>query len=185
MKKILINASILVFEKPYLITKDVVIENNRITSLLDQGQYLSKSFDQEYQIFDFKDKIIAPGLINMHTHLPMKLLMGIGKGVALQEWLEKYMFPLEAKMDNEDIYHSTIIAQMEMMQNGITCFNDMYFNVEQIKQASLHTKIRSVLSMVFFDHLITKDYLENVKNAIKSNREQLISYTIGIHSFYT
>jgi len=73
-------------------------------------------------------KLVMPGLINGHTHTPMTLLRGIKDDVTLQEWLEKYIFPAEARNVTEDfVVWGTRLAALEMIRGGTTTFADMYY----------------------------------------------------------
>ncbi|PYU10905.1 MAG: hypothetical protein DMG29_16705, partial [Acidobacteria bacterium] len=70
-------------------------------------------------------KLVMPGLINGHTHTPMTLLRGIKDDVTLQEWLEKYIFPAEARNVTEDfVVWGTRLAALEMIRGGTTTFAD-------------------------------------------------------------
>ena len=75
---------------------------------------------------DMKGRILMPGLVNSHCHGPMVLLRGIGGGLALQEWLETAIFPIEDKLIPEDVEIGERWAVMEMLASGITCVSEMY-----------------------------------------------------------
>ena len=83
---------------------------------------------QAKQRLDRPDALIAPGLINTHTHAPMVLLRGIADDLRLQEWLEKYIFPAEARNVTPDFVRwGTRLACLEMLMSGTTTFADMYY----------------------------------------------------------
>lgn len=81
---------------------------NRIVWL--DGQPPPAGLAEGSEIYDGKDKVLLPGLYNMHCHVPMTLLRGYGEGLPLQRWLEEKMFPFEALMNAEDMYWGTLLG---------------------------------------------------------------------------
>ena len=75
---------------------------------------------------DMHGAIVMPGLINAHCHGPMTLLRGVGGGLALQEWLETAIFPIEDKLIPIDVERGEWLAVMEMLASGVTCVSEMY-----------------------------------------------------------
>src|SRR5580704_16708353 len=92
------------------------------------------------------DALLMPGLINTHTHAAMSLLRGIADDLHLQEWLEKYIFPAEAKNVTPDfVLWGTRLACLEMMLSGTTTFVDMYYFEDRVAQATKEAGMRGVL----------------------------------------
>ncbi len=90
--------------------------------------------------------LIAPGLINTHTHAAMSLLRGIANDLRLQDWLEKYIFPAEAKNVNaEFVRWGTRLACLEMALGGTTTFTDMYYFEDIVAEAAKEAGLRGVL----------------------------------------
>mgnify|MGYP000442912537 CR=1 FL=1 len=83
-----------------------------------------KTYDLEK---DMSGRLLAPGLINCHSHIAMTLMRGIGSGLPLQDWLFKAIFPIEDKLVREDIAAASRFALIEMIAGGTTSFSDMYF----------------------------------------------------------
>ena len=75
---------------------------------------------------DLSGHLVMPGLINCHCHAPMTLVRGLGGGLPLQRWLEEAIFPVEAKMTDEDVRAGAAWGAMEMLSGGTTCVADMY-----------------------------------------------------------
>ncbi|MBM3785080.1 MAG: amidohydrolase family protein [Acidobacteria bacterium] len=95
---------------------------------------------------DRPNALITPGLINTHTHAPMSLLRGIADDLRLQEWLEKYIFPAEAKNVTADFCRAgTDLAVLEMLLGGTTTYTDMYYFEEVIADATAKAGMRGVL----------------------------------------
>ena len=90
--------------------------------------------------------IVIPGLINTHGHAPMVLYRGLADDLRLQEWLEKYMFPAEAKtVSREMVRAGTRLAALEMIQSGTTTYADMYYFEEEIARVTKAAGMRGVL----------------------------------------
>jgi len=88
---------------------------------------------------------VLPGFVNAHTHAAMVLLRGLGEETPLMEWLQKKIWPVEAKLTPEHIYWGTASAILEMLATGTTCFTDMYFEMEGVARAALSAGIRAAL----------------------------------------
>ena len=81
--------------------------------------------------------VVIPGLINTHSHAPMVLYRGLADDLRLQEWLEKYIFPAEAKtVSREMVRAGTRLAALEMIQSGTTVYADMYYFEEEIARVT-------------------------------------------------
>ena len=95
---------------------------------------------------DAEGTIVVPGFVNAHAHAPMVLYRGLADDMRLQEWLEKYIFPAEAKTVSRDMVRAgTRLAALEMIQSGTTAFADMYYYEEEIARATKAAGLRGVL----------------------------------------
>jgi len=85
------------------------------------------------ETIDAAGAVVMPGLVNTHTHAPMVLYRGLADDLALMEWLQKYIFPAEAKtVSREFVRAGTRLAVLEMIQSGTTAYADMYYFEEEI-----------------------------------------------------
>jgi 5-methylthioadenosine/S-adenosylhomocysteine deaminase len=101
---------------------------------------------QAKQRLDRPDALIAPGLVNTHTHAAMSLFRGIADDLRLQDWLEKYIFPAEAKnVSPEFVRWGTRLACAEMLLGGTTTFTDMYYFEDVVAEAAREAGMRGVL----------------------------------------
>src|SRR5262245_29852406 len=101
---------------------------------------------------DARGKLVVPGLINGHTHVPMSLFRGLNDDVVLDDWLRKYIFPAEAKNVNEDFVRwGTRLAVAEMIRSGITTFADMYYFEDAIAEETRAAGMRGILGETFID----------------------------------
>jgi 5-methylthioadenosine/S-adenosylhomocysteine deaminase len=104
------------------------------------------------QTIDAHGRLVLPGLINGHTHVPMTLFRGLHDDVTLNEWLYKYIFPAEAKNVNEEFVRwGTRLAAAEQIRAGVTTFADMYYFEDAIAEETKAAGVRGVLGETFID----------------------------------
>lgn len=122
----------------------VVVRGERILAVGKRAE-LERSYRAARRIH-VSEAVIAPGLINAHTHAPMSLLRGLADDLALQDWLEKYIFPVEAKFVSPDFVRAgTRLACLEMALGGVTTFADMYYYEDAVAEATRECGLRGVL----------------------------------------
>lgn len=133
---------------------------------------------------DCKENLLMPGFKNAHTHSAMTFLRSFADEVPLQQWLEEKVFPLEAKLSPEDIYHLTRLAVLEYLTSGITAIFDMYLVPGQTAQACIDTGLRCVLTSGLNN--FTSSLEQQEEEYRKWNKaDSLVSYQLGFHSEYT
>jgi 5-methylthioadenosine/S-adenosylhomocysteine deaminase len=104
------------------------------------------------QTIDARGKLVLPGFINGHTHVPMTLFRGLHDDVTLQDWLYKYIFPAEAKNVNEEFVRwGTRLAAAEQIRAGVTTFADMYYFEDAVAEETKAAGMRGVLGETFID----------------------------------
>jgi 5-methylthioadenosine/S-adenosylhomocysteine deaminase len=94
---------------------------------------------------------LVPGLINAHTHAAMTLFRGFADDLPLMEWLTRHIWPVEKRMDDEDVYWGTRLACIEMIRTGTTCFWDMYWHAHATARAVEDAGIRAVTAAPLID----------------------------------
>src|SRR5215207_5776740 len=103
---------------------------------------------QEYsaqETIDCQGKVLMPGLINAHTHVPMTLLRGLADDLRLDVWLMGYMMPVEREfVSPEFVQLGTLLACAEQIRSGVTTFNDMYYFEDDVAQATASAGLRAV-----------------------------------------
>ncbi len=128
----------------------IAIKGDRIVDLGSRID-LSKKYLPKKKILA-TGKAIIPGLINTHTHVPMVFFRGIADDLLLQEWLEKYIFPAEAKNVSKDFcYWGTLAGCLEMIKGGVTTYVDMYYFEDTIAEATAKAGMRGVLGETLID----------------------------------
>jgi len=98
------------------------------------------------RVIDCAGKVMMPGFVNTHTHIPMTLLRGYGGGHDLQTWLYDYIFPAEAKLDDRAVAAGTGLGLAEMIASGVTCIADMYMRTGIIAREIVSAGISANLS---------------------------------------
>lgn len=97
------------------------------------------------QTIDCGEKVLMPGLVNAHTHVPMTLLRGLADDLRLDVWLMGYMMPVEREYVSPDFVRlGTLLACAEMIQSGVTTFADMYYFEEDIAKATADAGMRAL-----------------------------------------
>ena len=105
---------------------------------------IKKEFTAD-EVIDCEGKVLMPGLINAHTHVPMTLLRGLADDLRLDVWLMGYMLPVEREfVSPEFVKLGTSIACAESIRSGVTTFNDMYYFEDDIAQATADAGLRAV-----------------------------------------
>jgi 5-methylthioadenosine/S-adenosylhomocysteine deaminase len=165
-------------------SRDVLIKGKRIAAI---GDLAHVAADRR---IDGTGKAILPSLMNGHTHAAMTLLRGYADDMPLGVWLEENIWPIEARMTEEDVYWGAKFACLEMIRTGTTFFADMYWHFPGTARAVEEMGLRAGLSAAFFDF----GDKERAKQA-KAQVEQLyetygscsdrITVTLGPHAIYT
>ena len=141
---------------------------------------------------DARSQIVLPGLINTHTHAPMVMYRGLADDLALMEWLQKYIFPAEAKtVSPEMVRTGTRLAALEMIESGTTTYADMYYFEEEIAKATREAGLRGVLgeTIIQFPVADAKTPAEGLVRAERYIRQfsddPLIVPAVAPHAMYT
>lgn len=106
---------------------------------------------QPGRVLDASGCAVMPGLINGHTHAPMTIFRGLADDLPLMEWLEKYIFPVEAHLRAEWVRCGALLACAEMLLSGTTTFCDMYLFEEEVARASKEAGMRALVGEVLYD----------------------------------
>jgi 5-methylthioadenosine/S-adenosylhomocysteine deaminase len=147
---------------------------------------------QARETVDARGQVVLPGLINTHTHAPMVMYRGLADDLALMDWLQKYIFPAEAKTVSPELVRiGTRLAALEMIESGTTTFADMYYFEEEIATAAFAAGLRGVLgeTIIQFPVADAKTPAEGLARAERFIREfkdnGLIVPAVAPHALYT
>jgi len=165
MKRLIHHVHIMTMNETNDIVKDgyLVIENGKIIEI---GKGVPKqTFAEEYNM---QEKWLLPGLINTHTHTPMTLLRGVGDDLPLKRWLEEKMWPLEGKLDQDDVVSASALAILEMLKSGTTTFLDMYhLFLDNIGQLIVDSGMRGVLTRGMIGHCSKEEQQAKLQESVR------------------
>src|SRR6266446_1787494 len=168
----------------------VAVRGDRIVAVGSRSE-IDRRF-QPRQRLDLPDALIAPGLVNTHTHAAMSLFRGIADDLRLQDWLEKYIFPAEAKNVSPDFVRwGTRLACAEMLLGGTTTFTDMYYFEDVVAEAAKEAGMRGVLgeTIIGFPVADAKTPADALKLAdrflARFAADPLIVPAVAPHAIYT
>lgn len=175
------NARILTMEenKP-IFTGELHVKGNKIAYV---GPTVEKKEAWDREI-DAQVNLIMPGFKNAHTHSAMTFLRSYADDMPLNDWLHKQVFPTEAKLTPDDIYHLSKLAILEYLTSGITANFDMYLTPDTIAKASRDCGFRTVMTGSLNNHTHSLDELERWFQTY-NNPEDLVTFRFGFHAEYT
>ncbi len=181
------NARILTMEKDVpLFLGELHVKDNRISYVgesLETDSSLRKDTIWAREI-DAKGNVIMPGFKNAHTHSAMTFLRSYADDLPLLDWLNQQVFPMEAKLTEEDIYHLSKLAILEYLTSGITANFDMYLTPDTIAQASRECGFRTVMVGGLNNFSQSFELLEEWYNRYH-NPDDLVTFQFGFHAEYT
>ncbi len=168
----------------------VAIAGERIAAVLPRDEMRRRC--KAGRTLDLSTHALIPGLVNLHTHAAMTLMRGLADDLRLMDWLEKHVWPAEARhVSAQFVYDGTLMACAEMLRGGVTCFNDMYFFPEMAGRAALDAGMRAALGIVLIElptvyAADAQDYLRKglaMRDELKN--EPLLSFCMAPHAPYT
>ena len=168
----------------------VAVEGGHIIAVGSAAEIDGKYAARE--VVNAANKVVIPGLINGHTHVPMTLFRGLADDLDLQEWLTKYIFPAEAKNVTEDFVRvGTRLGLAEMIRSGTTTYCDMYYFEDAIADETFKAGMRGVLGETVIDFPVADNktnaeamaYVERFVKKWQGNA--LIVPAIAPHAPYT
>lgn len=184
----------------YVVTMDAgrrVIENGAVAIVGDHIAAVGTRAEidrawQPKQRLDRPDAILAPGLINTHTHVPMSLFRGLADDLNLQDWLEHYIFPSEARnVDADFVRAGTRLSCLEMALSGTTTFVDMYYFEDTVATTAKEAGLRGILgeTVIGFpapDYKTPRETLAATEKFFREfSNDPLIIPAVAPHAIYT
>jgi 5-methylthioadenosine/S-adenosylhomocysteine deaminase len=168
----------------------IAVTGGRIMAIGPRAE-IEKAYTSRQRV-NAAGKLIVPGLINGHTHIPMVLFRGLADDLDLQDWLTKYIFPAEAKNVSEDFVRAgTRLGLAEMIRGGTTTYCDMYYFEDAIADETAQAGVRGVLGETVIDFPVADNktnaeamaYVEKFVKHWQGN--DLIIPAIAPHAPYT
>lgn len=165
------------------------IQGNRIVYV--GPTQTGRDFPVAVKTIEARNCLVLPGLVNAHTHAAMTLFRGLADDLPLMDWLNHYIFPVEARMDAEFVRTGALLACAEMMLSGTTAFCDMYLFEKETAKAAAQSGIRAMVGEVLYDFpspnygAIDKGFAYTQELIDTWNHHPLISVAVEPHSLYT
>ncbi len=162
---------------------DIQIEETIFSSIEPSAS--KADFDGE--IVDCKGLAIFPAFYNAHCHVAMTLLRGYADDKPLFEWLQKHVWPMEAKLTEKDIEIGSRLAVLEMIKSGSVFFADMYYKREATMKVVEEMGIRATIGVTLSDALTSPKGIEQNIAFLKKHtgESERVSLAVMPHSIYT
>ena len=145
------------------------------------GKNHDKKADRE---IDLNGNLLMPAFKNAHTHSAMTFARSLADDLPLQPWLYDMIFPMEAKLNESDIYTLSRLAFLEYLSSGISACFDMYYYPEAMAKASVDAGFRTVMCGAVNNFKESVSLLDEYYQKYNSY-DELISYRLGFHAEYT
>jgi 5-methylthioadenosine/S-adenosylhomocysteine deaminase len=166
----------------------VAIRGERIDEVLAASEPLPDA----RETLDARGHLVIPGLVNAHGHVPMILMRGLADDRPLLDWLDKVVFPAEARfVDADYVYWGTLLACLEMARSGTTTFADMYYFEDQVARATEKAGLRAVLGQTVIgfpapDYKTADEALAGAEAFVKRWKDHpRILPSVAPHALYT
>lgn len=173
------NGRLLSFKNGFEITDDEVWTNGSEIAFV--GKNHDKKADRE---IDLNGNLLMPAFKNAHTHSAMTFARSLADDLPLQPWLYDMIFPMEAKLNESDIYTLSRLAFLEYLSSGISACFDMYYYPEAMAKASVDAGFRTVMCGAVNNFKESVSLLDEYYQKYNSY-DELISYRLGFHAEYT
>ena len=187
---IISGGTILTMLDPPMEKASLVVTGDTITAV-GPASVIDRAYSSPKRI-DADGCVVMPGLVNGHTHSPMTCFRGMADDLHLEDWLNNYIFPAEAKNVNRELaFWGTMLACAEMIRSGTTTFCDMYIFEDEVARAARAAGMRCLIGEVLFDFpspncKTPQEGLDYSRMLIEKWRDDpLVDVIIEPHALYT
>ena len=168
----------IILDKNFEVKKaDVFVDGNKIIKI-------GESDIKADEVYDLKGNLLMPSFKNAHAHCPMVFARSFADDLPLDKWLNTMIFPMEAKLKGEDVYHLSRLAFLEYLTSGISSAFNMYYFWEDNAKASVDFGFRTVMCSAINNFKETPELIESYYNTY-NNYNELVSFKLGFHAEYT
>lgn len=189
MNFLIVHGTVITMEDGRIIRDGAVAVENGV--IIDVGKTceVKRRCSGCYEKIDAEGKIVMPGLLNTHQHAAMSLLRGYADDLPLREWLERWIWPIEAHMKSEDIYIGALLTAVESIMGGTTTVNTMYHYAPEANEAKAFAEagLRGVVGHVCFSWRKKED-VKAIGDMVKNwhgKLDGLIRVSVDPHAPYT
>ena len=175
--------------KSTVLIKNVLLDGRKCNILIEGGTIESTDAPEGFQAdntIDADGMAVLPAFYNTHAHAPMNLLRGYADDMALQKWLNEYIWPFEKGMTADDMCDGAGMAVDEMVRTGTVAYYDMYFNSERTAAKAVEKGMRAIVAETFFEHTAGNvgAYIRTL-NAWNSASDGKVRLAVAPHAIYT
>lgn len=175
------NARILTMEEGKgIFFGNILVEDERIKII--STDIINGAFDR---VIECDGNLLMPGFKNAHTHSAMSFARSISDDIPLDKWLNDVIFPMEAKLTSDDLYHLSKVSVLEYLSSGITACFDMYYQPETFMKTCLEMGFRAVLLGTVTKYRESVQEMKDAYAKINSEKNSLVTYQLGFHAEYT
>lgn len=167
----------------------LIVQDDKIIDILPQSEANKYS---PIELIELNDHALAPGFINAHSHAAMSLMKGLADDIRLDEWLKEHIWPAEmALADDAFVKEGSELAVAEMIKGGTTCFNDMYFFIDQTALVARQAGIRVNIGIPIIDfptrwaNTLEEYISKGLAVRDRFNNDPLINFSFAPHAPYT
>ena len=194
VETLFVNALVLTMDENFsqFLRGAVAVKGDSILAVGNEEELKKEFATRAQETIDCGGKILMPGLINAHTHVPMTLLRGLADDLRLDVWLMGYMMPVEREfVSPEFVRLGTLLACAEQIRSGVTTFNDMYYFEEDVAKAAADAGMRAVCGQTVMkfpapDAASYEDSLQMAREFIQRWKDHpLIEPAVSPHAPYT
>jgi len=139
-------------------------------------------------VIDGSKYLALPGFVNTHSHLAMTLMRGYAEDLVLQDWLNKYIFPVEGRLTADMVYFGTLLAAIEAIKSGTTLISDFYLHPEASLRALSEIGMRANVGIAYASRpFMDKIIIEEIEDKYKelADRDEKILVSLAPHAPYT
>ena len=183
------NGNIITMQNRKIICQGAIAIEDKTIVEVGETNKLKRKYGRGYEKIDAKGKVVIPGLINTHQHAAMSLLRGYADDLPLQEWLEKWIWPVEKHMTTHDIYTGALLTAIESIMGGTTTVNTMYHYTPEENEAKAFADagLRGVIGHVCFSWRRNEDKkaLEDLAKNWHNKADGLIRVSVDPHAPYS
>jgi 5-methylthioadenosine/S-adenosylhomocysteine deaminase len=183
------NGTILTMHNGKIIRQGAIAIEDKTIIETGKTHELKRKYRRGYEKIDVKGKVVIPGLINTHQHAAMSLLRGYADDLQLQEWLEKWIWPVEKHMTAHDIYTGALLTAIESVMGGTTTVNTMYHYTPEENEAKAFADagLRGIIGHVCFSWRKKEDKgaLENLARNWHNKADGVTRVSIDPHAPYS
>jgi len=189
MNTIIQNGTILTMHNRKTIRQGAIAIEDKVIVDIGKNSELKRKYGRGYEKIDAKGMVIIPGLINTHQHAAMSLLRGYADDLPLQEWLEKWIWPIEKHMTAHDIYVGALLTAIEAIMGGTTTVNTMYHYTPEENEAKAFADagLRGVIGHVCFSWRKNEDRktLKDLAKSWHNKADGLTRVSVDPHAPYS